>query len=347
MSKKATRRLYRYIYGNWFTMITRTYAELNIATLLSDCPRTVSELATKTQTHPETLAIFLRAAEDMEFHTMDPDTGKLHLTETGSLLSETTSGNLRAAAILNGSDYRYEPWGRLPEYVQNGSGHGLSPTWEEGSLPYLANHPEQLAVFQQAMRDLSESNLTGSDENTFIAQSVNFSDFPRIIDIGGGTGSLASAIQQESPQSEITLFDLEEVFEAIPQTKQENPSIHHRAGNFFEEIPSGYSAYVFKNILHNHRPDRLNQVFSHLAKALSESGPNARAFFFELLREDDQPGPSRNSLTDLNLNLLVGGRIRSREEYNDILSPHRLRIVSVQSIPLSIRMTLEIEYACE
>ena len=55
-------RMYQYIYGNWFTMITCVYAELDIAQLLKAKPRTTSELAAVTETDPGTLGRFLSCA---------------------------------------------------------------------------------------------------------------------------------------------------------------------------------------------------------------------------------------------------------------------------------------------
>jgi len=321
-------------------MVVRTYAELDLATLLAENPLTAEELSAKTDTDPIALTLLLRAAEDMGLHVRDVDTEKLSLTDTGRLLSSTTDGNLRAAAILNGADYRYEPWGQLPAFVRTGSGKGLSPTWENGSLPYLAERPEQLAIFQEAMSDLSRNSLKGEDENEEIAQAINFSEHPKIIDIGGGTGSLLQAIGRHHPNCELTLFDLSEV---LQQTSESDPSanhIHHLSGNFLKEISVGYSAYLFKNVLHNHQPEPLHQILSHLAQALQKSPRNARAYFCELLRDDTKAGRGRNSLTDLNLNLLVGGRIRSKEEYEELLKEHGLRISTLISLSSSHRKIL-------
>ena len=340
--RKASRKLYRYIYGNWFTMITRTYAQLDIATLLSETALTSTELADKTQTDHAALKIFLRGAEDMGFHQIDPETKKLVLTEIGTLLSRNSPNNLRAAALLNGADYRYQPWGQLPEYLATGSGEGISPTWEDGSLPFLADKPEQLAIFQQAMRDLSHSTVSGQNENEAIAELIDFSRFPSIIDIGGGTGALLSAIHHRHPNCDLSLYDLQESLVTDEKSTDCSPEIKRIAGNFFDEIPSGYSGYLIKNILHNHPEERLDPFLQNLSRALHQS-PGSRAFLFELLRADERPGRGRNSLIDLNLNLLVGGRVRSLPEYRQLLARYRLGIKSTQTLPHSTRHAMEIE----
>src|SRR5216684_2442758 len=188
------RQMYQYIYGNWFTMIAYVYAELDFAQLLREEPRSFAELATLTQTNPRALDRFLRCAGALGFHTTDPETGKLTLTDLGFLLCAESPVSLRAAARLNGASYRYQPWGHLLEYVKSGSGQGLSETWEDGSLEYLKDKPELLAVFEQAMTNLGKSAYQNVNEDQVIAASVDFSRFKRVMDIGSGNGTLLEAI---------------------------------------------------------------------------------------------------------------------------------------------------------
>tara|TARA_R100000027_G_scaffold8406_1_gene6227 strand:- start:463 stop:1494 length:1032 start_codon:yes stop_codon:yes gene_type:complete len=341
MADKSIQRLYRYIYGNWSTMITRTYAELGIAELLAESPRSPEEIAEDTQSDPEALNLLLQCAEELGFHRKDPESSKLILREIGTLLNPHHPNSLHAAAILNGEDYRYGPWGRLPEFVRSGDGREISPTWDTGSLPYLASRPSQLATFQKAMQDLSTATLSSENENRCIASSIPLDQFSKIIDVGGGTGSLLSAIRERNAQCALTLFDLPSVL--AESTLAEESRISLREGDFFEEIPPGYGAYLFKNVLHNHPKERLHKIFRNLAIALKKSPSTSRAFFFELIHGSSPRDPSRNSLIDMNLFLLVGGRVRSHEEYNELLSPHGLQIVSNHPLQSSARRALEIQ----
>jgi hypothetical protein len=150
-------KMYQFIYGNWFTMITYVYAELDVARLLRVAPRSIAELADLTRTDAKALTRFLRCAGVMGFHTTDAETGKLAPTELGLLLCDKSPRSLRAVARLNGAPYRYQPWSHLLEYVKSGTGRGLSPTWEDGSLDYLRDKPDLLGVFEEAMTGLGKS----------------------------------------------------------------------------------------------------------------------------------------------------------------------------------------------
>lgn len=107
---REIKTIYQYIYGNWYTMITYVYAELAIADHLHRSPKTVQELARLTGTVSEALHRVLRCATALGFHEHDPHTGRLTLTPLGRLLTSRGEVSMRAAARLNGADYRYGPF---------------------------------------------------------------------------------------------------------------------------------------------------------------------------------------------------------------------------------------------
>lgn len=316
-------------------MVTRTYAELDIATLLDEHPVAPDELCSRVGADREAFSLLLRCGERMGLHRVDPVSGLLKLTRLGEQLSARRTPNLRAAALLNGSDYRYQPWGELTTFVRTGSGEGLSPTWRDGTLPFLKSHPEDLHIFQEAMRDLSDQNEQGEDENRSISRGIDFGRFTSIADVGGGCGALLGAILKAHPGRQGTLLDMEEVIAPIRETLSLE-RIDSVAVDFFEKIPSGYDAYLLKNVLHNHPLKRLAALFSNLRAALLQSGPSSRVFLCELIRS------RRHAFTDLNLNLLVGGRIRSVEEYQEILGEHGLNLNAIHRPRGISRVVMEV-----
>jgi hypothetical protein len=52
----------------------------------------------------------------------------------------------------------------------------------EDLFSYLAKHPDDAAIFNEAMRFVSTAVLTG------LLEAYDFSRFPTIVDVGGGTG---------------------------------------------------------------------------------------------------------------------------------------------------------------
>lgn len=344
--EKNVRQMYQYIYGNWFTMLTYVYAELDIADLLRGKPRTAAELADITQTDLRALERFLRCAGALGFHTSDSDTAKLSLTDLGLLLCAESPISLKNAARLNGADYRYRPWGELLQYVKSGSGQGISPTWENGSLEYLDDKPELLDIFEKAMTDLSKSAYRNINENRVIAETVDFSRFENVIDIGCGNGTLLEAILSANRLLKGTLFDLENVLENVSLPPPNHPNagrVEKVSGNFLQKIPAGYDAYLMKNVIHNHPEYKCRLLLENIRNAMrhGENTKSKRLLMFEMIVPENGEENLITKLTDLNMNLLVGGMVGTRENYEYLLNETGFELLSVTDLPGLERKSIE------
>lgn len=334
--------MYQYIYGNWQTMIAFVYAELGIADLIKQEPKTVNELAELTATDPRALNRVLRCAAVLGLHNYNVSTGQLKLTKLGNLLCSESFLSLRAAARLNGSSYRYAPWGRLLDYVRLGTGQGLSPCWENGSLDYLQDKPEELAVFEEAMTNLSQSTYARVDENKVIAEQLNFSKLKKVLDIGGGQGSLLQAILSVHDSLQGTVMDLPCVLQNIPLPSAENPGdsrLTKLEGDFYKSIPTGYDLYLLKNVIHNHPENRVIKILNNIYKAMLEKDSvevpcsAKRLILFEMVMPEDSEIDPVSSFTDLNLNLLVGGSVRNKDEYKELLNQCGFELICIDNLP--------------
>ncbi len=344
------RQMYQYIYGNWFTMIAYVYAELDFAQLLREEPRSFAELATLTQTNPRALDRFLRCAGALGFHTTDPETGKLTLTDLGFLLCAESPVSLRAAARLNGASYRYQPWGHLLEYVKSGSGQGLSETWEDGSLEYLKDKPELLAVFEQAMTNLGKSAYQNVNEDQVIAASVDFSRFKRVMDIGSGNGTLLEAILLAHRKLHGALFDLPNVLEQVKPPAADHPNagrLEKVPGDFQQEIPAGYDAYLMKNMIHNYPEHKCKTLLKNIRRAIMHETAEGvdvrdkRLLMCEMVMPSVGEGNLIAKLVDLNMNILVEGTIGTAQDYEALLNESGFELVSVTDLTGLERKVIE------
>ncbi|HIM06039.1 MAG TPA: hypothetical protein EYG53_12590 [Gammaproteobacteria bacterium] len=337
MPESPKQTLFRYIYGNWFTMVVFVYAELGIADHIEAGAVTTDALATKTGSDLQALARVLDCARVLDLHTVNTK-GELQLTATGELMRSDVPASLRAAARLNGADFRYHPWGELLAYVRTGSGQGLSPTWEHGTIPYLHDKPDSLEMFEAAMSQLAML----VDEDRIIAELLDWGRFPTIVDIGSGNGTLLEAILVAHPDICGTLFDVPEVIAKLPQRNLSDPPHSHLqtiSGNFFEQVPDGFDAYLMKNIIHNHSETRCLQLLRNVANSMV--GRDARLFLFEFARQKYGTTGALGCFTDLNLNLLVGGSVRSTDAYRTLLNDAGLQLISVTNVPGSERIMIE------
>ena len=335
------RQLRGLIYGNWNTCVTCAFAELNLADLLAGGERTVDGLAQATDTDAGALKRFLRCAAGLGLMAWRPKTQTYRLTPLGELLTSDHPHSQRAAAQLNGADYRYQPWGRLVDILRQGSSRGISPTVELGSLDYLADHPAQLAVFHRAMTDLSTT------DNAALARAYDFSRFSHVMDVGGGEGTLLKSILRDHPTVTGTLFDLAATLPAWTGAGDDARDLagrlHLHAGDFFQSVPAGADCYVLKNVIHNWPEDRALRLLENVRAALlaSPQGVAKRLLIIEYLLDD---GPSVAAWLDLNFLVLVDGRERTLEEYRDLGA--RAGLTLLQAIPTPIGRHV-LEFAAE
>ena len=309
----AIQRLRGFIYGNWQTSITYAFAELGIADQLQESPRTVEQLARQTKTQPPALRRFMRCAAHLGFIREDGQPGNYALTGFGRFLCSDHPYSQRAAARLNGALYRYQPWGHLVKILREGNGEHFSPTFENGSLDYLADKPELLGVFHQAMTDLSV------DENSAIAQAYDFSRFQHVIDIGCGQGTFLHAVLKANPHLRGTLFDLESTTDSeLLQDTDLAPRLQRLNGDFFTAVPDHGDLYVLKNVIHNWPEAQALQLLRTVRTAMgSAPSPHKRLLIIEhLIPEGD--AFSVAAWLDVNFMILVNGAERDREGYHTL-----------------------------
>jgi hypothetical protein len=122
-------------------------AQLGLADLLADGPKTVDTLAEATATHAPSLHRLLRALAALGVFT-DEGEDRFGLAPLGACLRREAPRSLRATALWAGAPWRVAPWAELAYSVQTGR-----PAFERlygmDYWAYLDAHPEAGAIFNQ------------------------------------------------------------------------------------------------------------------------------------------------------------------------------------------------------
>ncbi len=285
-------------------------AKLGIADLLKDGPRPAEELAQASGAQPSALFRLLRALAAAGVFQQLPD-ARFALNPAAEYLCRDAPGSLHAWAILAG-EQPYPAWGQLLHSVQTGDTafehlHGMTH-WQ-----YLAANPEASRVFNEAMSE----NVRAS--TAAIVAAAEFSRFACIVDVGGGQGTLLAAILRANPAVRGVLLELAQV---VPSAREllQAAGLADRcevvAGSFQEAIPGGGDAYIFKDVLHNWddatatrilRNCRQARQAGHTLLIIERVFPSGRLAL----------GPA---LVDLRMLVMIGGRARTVEEYQPLLS---------------------------
>ncbi len=300
-------------------------AKLGIADLLKDGPKKVDELASITGVHGNSLHRLLRALAGMEILSEKGD-GSFELTPMASALQSDVPMSLRPYVLLLGDKSWWDPWGNLLHSVKTGEA-AFDHIFGMGYSEYLEKLPDLAKIFNECMTSVSQAH------NPAIAGSYNFSPFRKIVDVGGGHGSLLTAILKANPTVTGILFDLPHVVSSINKLDVElSGRCEISSGDFFEEVPAGGDAYILKQIIHDWNDELSIKILKNCCRAMTEDG---RVLVVEGVIE---PGNTPNILKLFDLHMLVtapGGKERTESEFRSLFEAAGFELSKIIPTPSS------------
>jgi hypothetical protein len=323
-------RLTRLIGGYQVSAVIGAVARLGVADALAEAPATGAELATRLGADGLSLSRLLEATLDTGLFALGDD-GRYSLTPLGDLLRSDVPGSLRRYAVVSTEPWRWNAYGQLTHAVKTGepgfvAAFGL-PLWD-----YLASHREAAASFEESLARI------GAARDQAVVRAVDFGPFERVVDVGGGQGGLLSAMLAVQPQLRGILFDLPSVVEparlALTQAGYAE-RLEVVAGDFRETVPTGGDCYILSWILHDWDDHVAEQIVRRCRQAMRAG---AHLLVVEMVMpEAGQPGADafRRMVrqTDLEMLAVVGGRERTKTEFEGLLGAAGFAIESV--VPLT------------
>ena len=301
------------VYGFWKAMVLKSFIELGIADLIDEKPLSTRMLASATNTQPEPLYRFLRAAAShnflaIEWQAEDPQETRFTNSElTPSLRRGSTDYFLMAHLV---GSFVVDAWNGLTENVRTGE-RATDKVLGMDLWSYLATHPEAEERFNGSMTALSQS------ANPLIAASYPFDSFKVLCDIGGGWGSLLQLLLKSGSDTTGIVFDREPNRQKALQSAQAaglQDRLSFVSGSFFEAITVVADAYILKNVLHDWNDEQTVGIFQRIYAA----APHAHLLIAELIIADERLLPG---ITGLDLNMLheTGGKQRTIREFEILL----------------------------
>lgn len=280
--------------------------KFRIPDLLSSGPKSASELATECGAHPPTLERLLRALTSIEMFQRLPD-GRYRNSPGTEILRRDHPQSLWAEGVFLPAPFLWRPLGELEESVRTGEA-AFDRAFGQGFFPYLAEHPEEAAVFNRVMTQ--EILWT----TPVLLRAYDFSRFNRLVDVGGGHGVFLSHVLAAVPKLEGVLFDQSKVVAGAKDSFKGEMARRTTilSGSFFESIPEGADAYVLRRIIHDWQDDEAAKILSNVRAAMQ---PNATLLIVEGLI-DSAARPA--GLMDLMM-LVLGGKERTEAEFQELV----------------------------
>jgi SAM-dependent methyltransferase len=317
------------INGKLLSRCVSLIAELAIADRLASGPRDVGSLAASTGTDADALYRVLRLLAGLGIFVELPDR-RFQNSELSETLRSDAPGSVRHYARWFGTGFHWRMITDLDYSVRTGKPALSKDQPDKTPFEILAQDGSAQETFNDAMTGFS------LNEGTAIVQSYDFSRFSRIIDVGGGHGTLAAMISRAAPQARVQVLDLPHVVEGTKK-RLEGSGLKNSeaiAGSFLETVPGPVDLCVLKNIIHDWDDAISSRILSNCRNALAEGG---RVLVCEMLIT---PGPENIFTKTIDIEMLVGpgGRERTVAEFTELFARARLKLDRVIETPSSLRL---------
>ena len=293
----------------------RAVAELGIADLLVDGPRSVEDLAATREVDPSSLHRALRALASKGIFTEEP-AGSFALTPLAEPLRSDHPLSLKDAYPLLAADI--DAWARFDHCVRTGESafdfvHGTDYwTW-------MADNPHDNLRFNRSQQAATRIELRT------VLPVYPWGELSTLVDVGGGNGAFLAGILSRFRSLKGTVVDLPHVVEGAPEVA-ESLGVTERLdtwpGSFFETVKPGADAYLLKRVLYHWGDEEALTLLKVIRAGMRD---DSRLIILEpvvLPGNDENPG----KLYDLLLLTMAGGGARTLDQIEVLLEQAGLQL---------------------
>jgi hypothetical protein len=264
--------------------VVHVAAELGITDLLASGAKSTEMLASETGANIPALHRQLRALASLGLiDELEP--GRFALNAPGEQLRTGAPGSVRNLALVEGSERAWRSWGELRHSILTGT-PAFRHVFGVDLFEYLARDPKQAAVFNEAMAEITRQVAKA------VVMAYNFATFSKIVDVGGGNGTLIAAILDTAPKLRGIVFD--------SSSGSAEASDQLRARGVLERC----EVAILKNCRDAIVADGKLLLIERVMPA----------------RIDTSADHQRWTMRDMHMLVMVGGRERTEEEFRSVLA---------------------------
>lgn len=296
---------------HWNYLAVRAACQLGLFDRIAEKTHTPESLVQETGFNPLALKALLSVLLDLEMLAWQNKT--IHLTQKGLLLTEKHPESLKQACILWGGEH-LSAWQNLIYTIKTGQS-AFKKRFQQNFFQHIQNKPATEKNYHQAMAEYAR------DDYKNLPETIDFSAFQTIADIGGGTGTLLKHIAEKHPEKELILFELPSVLKLFDS---ETTQIQKIPGNFFKKMPFKAGAIVLARILHDWDDTKARRILKNCYAALN---PKGKVFVAEILHDRIQA-----NLLSLNMLAVCQSKERSLEQYKKLLEEAGFALLSIKRL---------------
>jgi O-methyltransferase/methyltransferase family protein len=317
-------QIMKFIVGKWISKPIYVAAELGIADMLAEGPKSIEELALSSQSHAPSLYRMMRALASVGIF-FETDGKRFELTPMAECLK---TGAMKSVALMFNSDWSDKAWGYFMDSVKTGNtafekAHGMPVS------DWLVKNPRAAEVFNEA------NAVKAANSHRAIVDVYDFSGVNTLTDVGGGLGVLMAEILIANPLMKGVVADIPSVIQDARKTIRSR-GLENRCQavecDFFKEIPAGSDGYLMSHILHDWSTDQCKIILKNCHKAMK---PESKLLLVEMIVPTGNQ-PSIAKLLDLEMLVTTGGCERTETEFKSLLESSGFKLSRTISTKESI-----------
>jgi hypothetical protein len=310
--------------GYLTTQLLYLAAALQLPDHLAAGPQSSHELALRTGVDSLTMHRLLRglAAEGV----LDEQSGATFaLTDLGQPLRSDHPQSLRGAALARGALY-FTAAAQLLPALQAGE-IPFDHAYGQPLFDYLSANPSAESAFQHSMA------ARAARDRADLLAAYDFAGVRHVVDVGGGSGAMLTAILNAHPHLQATLMDRPRTI-SLARAELASQGVLERvslvADDFFNAVPTGGDCYLLSRVLHDWDDARALRILEvcHAAMIAGDRLLLLEAALPERVLEN--PAAIR---MDLHMLLLLPGRERTAAEFAGLLRAAGFRVERVLPAP--------------
>ena len=301
----------------WILGAISVAADLGLADLLKNGPKTIAELASLTGMLEDPLYRIMRLLASEGIFKERKDKRFYNTPVSESLLED----ELKYFVLHTLNKLQFQVSGEMIHSVKTGEST-LGLFIKNNAFDHIGQSEELNDLYNKAMTNTSKMQIAA------ILSVFDFGKFNHIVDIGGGTGLILSTILSKYKEIKGTLFDLPHVVDNSKDLIKDQDILNRLkiiAGTFFETMPEGGDLYMMKNILHCWNDENSIKILQNIRKILPQKG---KLLIIETIIKNDNK-PSFGKMTDIYMMVGLGGRERTEKEYRILLKRAGFRIEKI------------------
>jgi hypothetical protein len=313
------------IYSAAQAQVIRIAAELGLADLMKESPRSATELAKATGTQEATMARLMRTLTGLGLVTVT-ENGRYTCSSLGELLQTDHPFSLRHYALLINMERFFHAWPNLLYSLRTGQG-GFEKAF--GMTPYACfqQHPNEAAIFSPAMTEMSRQ------EATAIQQVYDFSACHTVVDVGGGQGLSLASLLQTYPALHGILLDLPHIVsgaQAWLQPYLTSNRCRVVEGDFLQGVLPGGDLYLIKRVLMDRTDPEAHTLLTNIRAVMASEG--------RVLVAEPDIETLFGQLADILMLTVFGTCLRTDAEFRELFAHAGYTVNRILETPTTLRL---------